>query len=131
MRGAALAPVVLAAALSACANAPAPGPADEAAVRGRDEAVSQCAGCHNIGLKGASTYPAAPPFRTLRGRWSGESLQVRLGRLPLHRGYDMPMHPLTAREADDIAAFITALRAGKPPPGPPLRANICNPMWWC
>ena len=131
MKLAALTLAATAAALTACANAPAPGPADEMVVRGRDYAVANCSGCHNIDLKGASTYRAAPPFRKLRGRWDGASLQLRLERSPYHGGDTMPTHSLTSAEADEIAAFIDALRAGKPPPGPPPRATICNPMWWC
>ncbi|MDE2488984.1 MAG: cytochrome c [Alphaproteobacteria bacterium] len=129
MRAAALA--LIAVSLSACASSPSQSGTESQAGKGRDYAVSHCAGCHNIDVKGVSTYRAAPPFRTLRGRWNGESLQLRLERSPVHESFDMPRRYLTDEEADDIAAFITAVRAGKPPPGAPPRAIFCNPMWWC
>ena len=118
--------------LAGCASPSPPETADElAAERGRDLAVAQCAGCHSIGLKGASGYRAAPALRTLRGHWTGVALQLRLEHSPIHASADMPARRLTPAQADDLAAFIASVRAGRPPPGAPLRAPICNPMLWC
>jgi mono/diheme cytochrome c family protein len=102
-----------------------------AAMRGREFALSHCAGCHAVGPQGVSRYPAAPPFRSLAQAWSPIALQLRLERSPLHDGADMPPRQLSAGQADDIAAYIQALQAGQDLGRPVFTGPICHPTYWC
>jgi mono/diheme cytochrome c family protein len=115
---------------AACASAPPPD-VSAAAVRGRAYAVARCSGCHAVGLKGASTYSAAPKFRDFRTGWTAAGLTLRLERSPVHAGPDMPSRGLNPAEADDLVAYIADLRAGKSVGRGGYTRTLCNPVYWC
>jgi mono/diheme cytochrome c family protein len=97
--------LVLAAASPAAA---APSPAVE---RGARIAEQRCSGCHAVGAEGHSRNGAAPPFRGLAKRYSPASLDLVVGRIASQGHFEMRPQGLTGSEADDLAAYIGALKS--------------------
>jgi mono/diheme cytochrome c family protein len=122
-------PVIVAAAalaaLAGCASSPAREEGGSVG-RGRDYASLHCSSCHAVDLDGPSPYAGAPPFRTLRGRWDGPSVQLRLARSPVHNRPDMPPRDLTREQAADISALIRDLRDQSA-----MKPRFCIPLTWC
>jgi mono/diheme cytochrome c family protein len=87
--------------------------AQPAAEAGQRFAVRACAGCHAIGLSGASRNPLAPPFRTLGARLPGRALSTRLRTISAHGHGTMPPIYMTPAERRAVAAYIRLLSAHK------------------
>ncbi|HRK23770.1 MAG TPA: cytochrome c [Beijerinckiaceae bacterium] len=79
---------------------------------GKRIAEKNCANCHSIGLKGASTRKGAPPFRTLHRRYDLDNLQEALveGVAVGHRGADMPEFTFTPDQTDALIAYLKSLK---------------------
>ena len=76
--------------------------------RGRDIVRRNCAGCHSVSLKAPSLHRAAPPFRELGDRHTPESLRAAVADAVASDHHDMPPIYLSAEEARDVEAFLTA-----------------------
>jgi mono/diheme cytochrome c family protein len=70
-----------------------------------------CAGCHAIGVTGASRNPLSPPFRTLAGRLRGRALAAELKAISAHGHQAMPPIYMTPAERRAVAAYIRAVGA--------------------
>jgi len=99
--------------LAGCAGTghPRQSPADaEAAARGRAFVARACAGCHATLADGASTDPAAPPFRYLATHRPRERLAADLAAVARHGHVQMPPIYMTDTEQADVLAYMAALR---------------------
>ena len=79
--------------------------------RGLMLAKRNCAACHAIGAKGASTHADAPPFRTLHMRYPAEALDEAFRRGLLFRHPSMPQFRFLPGEIADLTAYMRSLRA--------------------
>jgi mono/diheme cytochrome c family protein len=68
-----------------------------------------CAGCHAIGVSGASRNPVAPPFRVLPSRLRGHRLTAELRSISRHGHQSMPPVYMTPAERRAVAAYIRAV----------------------
>jgi mono/diheme cytochrome c family protein len=76
--------------------------------RGRELVSRNCAGCHNVALKGPSLNRAAPPFRELGDRHTPETLRQSVGQAVASDHYGMPAIYLSGEDARAIEVFLTA-----------------------
>ncbi len=76
--------------------------------RGRHLALVHCVRCHSIDRSSPSSFPAAPPFRTLHTRYPVEDLEEPLAE-GLVTGH--PSMPEFRFEPDQIADFIAFLKS--------------------
>jgi len=110
-----LTPVMISLAVAGCAGAPLPfrtaSIQDEAAARGHVLASSACAGCHAVGLDGASPHPDALPFREIVRKRPLDELEAAMaeGSVTTHPG--MPLDTFRASEIDDLIAYLGTLPA--------------------
>lgn len=83
----------------------------EAASRGRAIMVIGCASCHAIDPTGASSLPAAPPFRDVVRRRSLNDLETAFatGLVTTHPA--MPPYVFRASEIDDLIAYLGTLES--------------------
>ena len=84
--------------------------AQEATPAGRGELLltRNCARCHAVGPTGASSHPAAPPFRTLSRKYKIEGLAEALAE-GLSTGHpDMPEFVFAP---EDVGAIIDYLQS--------------------
>ncbi|MFZ3006190.1 MAG: cytochrome c [Phenylobacterium sp.] len=91
---------------------------DASADRGRDLALKHCSRCHSLEPAGASSEPAAPPFRELHKRYPVESLGEALaeGILVGH-----PQMPEFRFDPDDVTAvidYLSRIQSGTATPSP-------------
>ena len=77
-------------------------------------AAQRCAGCHAIGPQGRSHNLAAPPFRDIRLRYNGLSLERELAKISKQGHFEMRPTAIRADEARDIADYIESLTPPKP-----------------
>jgi cytochrome c len=92
------------------------GQTDQATGRiGRGQTIVEvyCARCHAIARSGDSPLPAAPPFRTLAGKYPIESLAEALTEGIVTGHSAMPEFVFTPQEVDAVLAFLKSL--GDPP----------------
>lgn len=79
--------------------------ADEAAERGRWMATQLCSACHTISAQApAGRNPRSPPFPAIAARQGVTAAGIAAYVRQPHA--NMPDHGLTARQAQDLAAFI-------------------------
>lgn len=78
---------------------------------GRQLARDKCGACHATGASDRSPKPAAPPLRTLSGRFDIEGLPESLAE-GISVGH--PQMPQVLWEARDIEAFMDYLRSLQP-----------------
>jgi hypothetical protein len=79
-------------------------------LRGQAYTTAMCSTCHAVSADGASANPAAPPFRNVTLTFkSGEEFATYLN--TKHPVMQTP--PIHAQQADDMAMFITSLKAPK------------------
>jgi cytochrome c len=78
------------------------------ATRGEALAKTNCAQCHALGARGASSNPKAPPLREIARRYDPDNLQEALteGITVGHEGVAMPEFVFSPGEADDIIAYL-------------------------
>lgn len=76
--------------------------------RGAGLLTANCVRCHAIGRSGASSHPAAPPFRTLSGRYPIDGLAEALAEGLLVGHPDMPEFKF---EPGDIGAILAYLKS--------------------
>ena len=76
------------------------------AAHGKALAELNCGRCHAVGLEGESTHKIAPPFWTMSERRPVESIAEMLLKQTSPDNSDMPHFKITAKQADDIAAWI-------------------------
>jgi len=76
--------------------------------RGRHLALVHCARCHSIDASTASSFPKAPPFRTLHTRYPVENLEESLAE-GIITGH--PSMPEFRFDPDQIADFIQFLKS--------------------
>jgi cytochrome c len=76
--------------------------------RGASLLTTNCSRCHAVGRAGASTHPAAPPFRTLSRRYPIEGLAEALAEGLAVGHPDMPEFVF---ERDEIAAILAYLNS--------------------
>jgi cytochrome c len=76
--------------------------------RGASLLTTNCSRCHAIGRAGASPHPAAPPFRTLSGKYPIEGLAEALAE-GLSVGH--PDMPEFVFQSDEIAAILAYLKS--------------------
>jgi cytochrome c len=78
--------------------------------RGKALAESLCAGCHAIGVTGASPHGAAPPFRSLERRIDLDDFLDRL-RQGLTSGHpDMPTFRFTREDGRALIAYLRSIQ---------------------
>jgi mono/diheme cytochrome c family protein len=85
--------------------------AGTAADAGQRFARRACAGCHAIGVTGASRSTLAPPFRLLGTRLPGRRLPRALRAISAHGHQDMPPIYMTPAERRAVAAYIRSVTA--------------------
>ena len=104
---------VLLLAASGCATAgPTPQTTlDASADRGRFYALRSCAGCHAVGVLGASPNENAPSFGAIRLRYNALSLPRRLSEISENGHYEMPPIHMTPDEIRDVAAYVQTVEA--------------------
>ena len=98
--------VLLLAATGCATVGPTPTSPDASADRGRYYALRSCAGCHAVGVLGASPNENAPSFGALRLRYNALSLPRRLAEISENGHYEMPPIHMTPDEIRDIAAYV-------------------------
>jgi cytochrome c len=76
--------------------------------RGESLLTTNCARCHAVGRTGASPHPAAPPFRTLSGKYKIEGLSEALAE-GLSTGH--PDMPEFIFEPEEVGAIIDYLQS--------------------
>lgn len=82
---------------------------------------AHCSLCHAVGRTGISSYPPAPPFRTLHERYNVENLAEAFaeGVVVAHKGpRQMPEFVLSPEEVDDLIAYLKSLET------PPSNSRI-------
>ncbi|WP_296817406.1 cytochrome c [Brevundimonas sp.] len=92
-----------------------PGPPAElevSVIRGERMAVERCGGCHAVGADDDSPLAAAPPFRTIPGRYPVENLEEALAE-GIIVAHDAPM-PTFQMEPDEIADILAYMRTLDP-----------------
>ena len=111
MRALILFPVAMIAvlALAACASMADGRVPSSAAARGRAAAERQCAQCHAIGAAGESPRASAPPFRQIRMRYAGVSLERELEAITQVGHYEMRQTPIGATDIKDLTTYIEGL----------------------
>jgi mono/diheme cytochrome c family protein len=77
--------------------------------RGQVLAARECSRCHALGAVGDSPNMAAPPFRVVRLRNTGLSLERRLADIARGGHYEMPPIQLQAGEVADLAAYLESM----------------------
>ncbi|NGM20239.1 cytochrome c [Roseomonas stagni] len=93
--------------LAVIAALPAAAHADEAAERGEWLARQVCSNCHTISARApAGRNPRSPPFSAIAARPDVTAGTIATYVRQPHA--NMPDHGLTARQAQDLAAFILA-----------------------
>ena len=103
--------------VAACASAPeakdapievaaAPSPEIEA---GRVMAEAQCGACHAVGAAGESRIAPAPAFRRLAAKYPGDQLKVVFAEGIATGHPSMPRWIFTAREVDQLLAYVRSL----------------------
>jgi len=97
---------LVAAALLAGAAQARPSPA-----AGERFARRACAGCHAIGVSGASRNPLSPPFRVLAAHLPGRALAAELKIISAHGHQEMPPIYMTPGERRAVAAYIRSVGA--------------------
>jgi mono/diheme cytochrome c family protein len=86
-----------------------PAMAEEGVERGRWMATQLCSSCHTIAAQGpAGRNPASPPFPAIAAR--ANITADRIAAYVRQPHANMPDHGLTARQAQDLAAFILMQR---------------------
>jgi cytochrome c len=96
--------------LAACAaEAPAAGTETALVERGHALAVRNCGQCHAVEREGRSPLPAAPPFRTLEGRYPIESLAESLAEGIISGHPAMPERAFAPDEVDALLAYLATL----------------------
>jgi mono/diheme cytochrome c family protein len=81
-----------------------PDPADVA--RGRQIAERECASCHAVDRKSASSKPGAPPLRDVLGLYEADNLAYRFIEGMRVGHDDMPRFDFDVRAADALIAYI-------------------------
>jgi mono/diheme cytochrome c family protein len=107
----AIPPILAALAVTGCAALAGPprtvlAPQVEA---GRQYAQRACSGCHAMTPARVSVDRGAPPFWSLAGRHTPESLMQATQTAPAHEKLAMPSVILTRSEAGALVAYIEAL----------------------
>lgn len=106
-----LAAVAAVLALGGCAGVGhPPAPAEPEALEGAGFVARACAGCHAVGRQGASSDPAAPPFRRLAARLPDTALAADLARVAEHGHVQMPPIYMTDDEQASVLAYLKRLR---------------------
>jgi mono/diheme cytochrome c family protein len=77
--------------------------------RGRSLASLHCARCHDI-AGDKSPRPTAPPFRTIRSRYSHDSLVSELQAIGQRGHFEMQPVYLSPSEIRDIVAYVDTAR---------------------
>lgn len=104
--------------LSAGAPAsPPPTASADAASHGLYVALRVCSACHKVAMPGAGPDVIAPSFAVIHARHDAEDLRRLLQQISTEGHRDMPPIPMSAQEADDVAAYIATV-----PPSPPALA---------
>lgn len=83
---------------------------ESSAPQGRKFAHAHCAGCHAIGLRGASPMRAAPTFRMLAERFPVDDLADVLIEGVERRHPAMPDFRLEPDDAADLTAYLKTLK---------------------
>lgn len=73
-----------------------------------------CGGCHAVGKTGASTEPAAPPFRELYRRYEPDTLAEALAEGVLTGHPQMPEFRFKAGDVKAITAYLSSIQARQP-----------------
>ncbi len=84
-------------------------------LRSRGKALLQenCSRCHSIGARGNSPLEAAPPMRTIYGRFAPRELQAELREGMVSRHRAMPQIEFSDEDVDAILAYLYALAIRK------------------
>jgi mono/diheme cytochrome c family protein len=78
--------------------------------RGQALVARMCGQCHAINLSGASSHPAAPPFRRLGDQIDLDAFSERL-REGLFTGHsDMPQIRMSREDARAVSAYLRAVQ---------------------
>jgi cytochrome c len=83
--------------------------ADAGALRGRQVAARECAGCHAIDQNSDSPSFSAPPFRDIRRRYNRISLAREFVAIGQGGHYQMPPTQISSSDGADLIAFIESL----------------------
>jgi mono/diheme cytochrome c family protein len=95
--------------LGACASETPASAGSELVERGHALAVRNCGACHAVEREGRSPLPAAPPFRTLEGRYPIESLAESLAEGIISGHPEMPERAFAPEEIDALLAYLATL----------------------
>jgi cytochrome c len=79
---------------------------------GQAFATGNCAGCHAIGLTGASPNPKAPTFRVVARKYRLADLEEGLAEGIVTGHNAMPEFILTPQQIDDLLAHLRRLKRG-------------------
>ncbi|MBI1339017.1 c-type cytochrome [bacterium] len=112
MRGAAWRPFAaagLAAALGACALAPAAERAGDPA-EGLKVAQAQCAACHSVGASGTSPVAAAKPFRFILSTYNPNALEADLKNAVRVGHMSMPQFYFSDAHVEDLLAYLSTIQ---------------------
>lgn len=84
-------------------------------LRGRGKAILQdkCSRCHAIGAKDASPLKAAPPMRTIYGRFAPKELRAEIQEGMVSKHKEMPQIDFSDEDTDAIMAYLYALAVRK------------------
>lgn len=118
-RLAAAIPVAIALGSAACASQEPPStPASarpdmtaEAAARGQQLVARACAGCHAVGVVGASPMAEATPFRQIVHRYPLDQLEEAFAEGLVTGHPAMPAFVFRASEIDDLIAYLETVKA--------------------
>lgn len=88
--------------------------------RGRAVAETQCAGCHAVGTYGESAVRAAPPFRHVLDRYSGQTLATDLSE-GIRVAHAMASFHFDAYDSDALVAYLRSIRSDAPEDDPERR----------
>jgi mono/diheme cytochrome c family protein len=76
---------------------------------GRRFALRACAGCHAVGVTGASANPLSPPFRLLPHRLKGSALPRELRTISAHGHGQMPPIYMTPAERRALVVYVRSV----------------------
>ena len=83
---------------------------DKAAERGLSYARNNCAGCHEIGVSGASPRALTPAFGQIRNRFSAPGLEREIEAIGTVGHYDMKPIQVEPSDRRDVVAYIQTLK---------------------
>lgn len=90
---------------------PRPDISEQATLRGQQLATQACAGCHAVGVVGASPMEEATPFRTIVERYPLDRLEEAFAEGLVTSHPAMPAYVFRASEIDDLIAYLETVKS--------------------